>query len=82
MKLIGWNSQSIFSKKNAPILSLNPDFFIVPECESGEKLKFGKLTPELKDFIWHGDNKYKGIGIFSYSDYRFELMQEHTPEFR
>lgn len=82
MKLIGWNSQGAFRKKHALILSLNPDILIVPECESGEKLKFGKLTPEPKDFIWHGDNKNKGIGIFSYSDYRFELMQEYTPEFR
>ena len=82
MKIIEWNSQGAFRKKNEKILSLNPDILIIPECENEEKLKFGKLTPEPNDFFWYGDNPNKGIGIFSYSDYKFELLKEFNPKFR
>jgi len=82
MKIIEWNSQGAFRKKNEKILSLNPDILIVPECENEEKLKFGKLTPEPNDFFWYGDSPNKGIGIFSYSDYEFELLKEFNPKFR
>jgi exonuclease III len=82
MKIIEWNSQGAFRKKNEKILSLNPDILIVPECENEEKLKFGKLTPIPNDFFWYGDSPNKGIGIFSYSDYKFELLKEFNPKFR
>lgn len=82
MKLIEWNSQGAFRKKHENILSLNPDILVIPECESEEKLKFGKLTPKPNDFIWHGDSPNKGIGIFSYSDYKFELLTSYNPNFR
>jgi len=82
MKLIEWNCQGAFRKKNENILSFKPDILIIPECENGEKLKFGKLTPKPNDFFWYGDNENKGIGIFSYSDCKFELMREFNPKFR
>jgi len=82
MKIIEWNSQGAFRKKNKKILSLNPDIIIVPECENEEKLQFGKLTPKPNDFFWYGDNPNKGIGIFSYSEFKFELLKEFNPRFR
>jgi len=82
MKIIEWNSQGAFRKKNEKILSLNPDILIVSECENEEKLKFGKLTPKPSDFFWYGDSPNKGIGVFSYSDYKFELLKEFNPKFR
>lgn len=82
MKIIEWNCQGAFRKKNDKVLSLNPDILIVPECENDEKLKFGKLTPKPNDFFWYGDNPNKGIGVFSYSDYKLELLKEFNPKFR
>lgn len=55
---------------------------VIPECERKDKLEFGKLTPNPTDFFWHGDNKSKGIGVFSYSDYKLELLKEFNPKFR
>ena len=52
MRLIEWNCQGAFRKKNEQILTLNPDILVVPECENEEKLKFGKLTPKPNSFIW------------------------------
>lgn len=82
MRIIEWNSQGAFRKKNDRILSLQPDILIIPECESENKLKFGDLTPKPTDFFWYGDSVNKGIGIFSYSDYKFELLKIFNPRFR
>lgn len=82
MRIIEWNSQGAFRLKNDKILSFNPDILIIPECENVDKLEFGKLTPRPNDFFWHGDSANKGIGIFSYSDYRFELHKSYNPRFR
>ncbi len=82
MRIIEWNSQGAFRKKNDRILSLQPDILIIPECESENKLKFGDLTPKPTDFFWYGDSENKGIGIFSYSDYKFELLKIFNPRFR
>ena len=82
MRIIEWNSQGAFRKKNDRILSLQPDILVVSECESQNKLKFGDLTPKPIDFFWYGDSENKGVGIFSYSDYKFELLKTFNPRFR
>lgn len=82
MKIIEWNCQGAFRNKYDKILSLKPDLLIVLECESGEKLNFGKSTPIPYDFQWYGDSINKGVGIFSYSDYRIEILKEFNPDFR
>ncbi len=82
MKLISWNCQGAFRKKYTKILGLNPDILVIQECENAEKLRFGKLTPTPNDFFWYGENNSKGLGIFSYSDYKFELIREFNPKFR
>jgi exodeoxyribonuclease-3 len=82
MRLIQWNCQGSFRTKNDKILSLRPDILTVSECEKPEKLKFGKLTPTPNDYYWYGDSDNKGIGIFSYSDYKLELLDSFNPEYR
>ena len=82
MRLVTWNCQGAFRKKADFILTLEPDILIVQECEHPDKLKFNLTTPKPNHFYWHGDNLNKGIGIFSYSDYKFELLPEFNPTFR
>lgn len=82
MKIIEWNCQGAFRKKNEKILNLQPDILVIPECENEDKLEFGKLTPKPTDFFWYSESGHKGIGVFSYSDYKFELLKEFNPEFR
>ncbi len=82
MKIIEWNCQGAFRKKSEQILSLNPDILIISECENQKRLEFGKQTPIPNDFFWYGDNPNKGIGVFSYSEYRFELLKEFNPKYR
>lgn len=82
MRLITWNCQGAFRKKADLILSHRPDILIVQESEHPDKLIYSDTNPKPNCFHWHGDSVNKGIGIYSYSDYKFELLQDFNPEFR
>jgi exonuclease III len=64
------------------ILPQKPDIVIVSECEHPDKLKFkpGVLLPN--DCLWAGKNLNKGLGIFSYSGYKFKLHDSYIPDFQ
>lgn len=71
-----------FRKKADFILIHKPDILIIPECEHPDKLKFGKETPLPTNVFWHRTNLNKGLGVFSYSNYKFELLEVHNPELK
>jgi hypothetical protein len=71
-----------YRKKAAAILHGNPDIAIIPECEHPDKLNFPAGVRLPTDSFWAGVNKNKGIGIFSYGDYRFSLHKRYKPDFR
>jgi exonuclease III len=82
MKLITWNCNMAFRKKAEFILNYNPDILIIPECEHPDKLKFAKNIKSPTDIFWFGTNLNKGLGIFSYSNYKFKLHKSHNPNFK
>ena len=82
MKIITWNCNMAFRKKAEFILAHKPDILIVPECEDPEKLKFKPGVQQPTDILWFGKNPNKGLGIFSYSDYRFRVLESYNPAFR
>ncbi|MBK6988625.1 MAG: endonuclease/exonuclease/phosphatase family protein [Bacteroidetes bacterium] len=82
MRLITWNCQGAFRKKADFILALHPDILVIQECEHPDKLKFSAETLKPDSVYWYSDGGKKGIGIFSYSNYKFELLPEFNPEFR
>jgi len=69
-----------FRKKAHLILVHKPDILVVPECEHPDKLLFPTGTPIPTDILWFGKNQHKGLGIFSYSDLRFTVFDDHNPE--
>jgi exodeoxyribonuclease III len=71
-----------FRKKADVILAHKPDILVVPECEHPDKLKFTGATAKPKDSLWFGKNTNKGLGIFSYSKYRFTVLDMHNPDLR
>ena len=82
MKIIAWNCNMAFRKKAEFILPYNPDIAVISECENPEKLKFTGDTKLPTDILWYGTNPHKGVGIFSYGDYRFQLLDCHNPSFK
>lgn len=71
-----------FRKKAEFILTENPDIIVVPESESPEKLKFKENVTKPNDIFWYGDNPNKGIGIYSYSDFKISISDIHNPDYR
>jgi len=71
-----------YRKKAQFILSKQPDIAIIPECEHPDKLKFFPGVAAPRDIFWTGKNLNKGLGIFSYSDYKFELHDSYRPDFK
>lgn len=71
-----------FRNKASFILKYAPDILIVPECEHPDKLKFSANTPTPTDVLWFGKNQNKGLAIFSYSEYRFTLLDQYNPKFQ
>ena len=71
-----------FRKKASLILAHKPDIAIIPECEHPDKLKFEPGVPIPTDIYWFGSNQNKGLGIFSYSNYKFQISHLHDPRFR
>ncbi len=82
MKIITWNCNMAFRKKAGLILSQQPDIVIIPECEHPDKLKFNDETLLPTDIFWEGANTNKGLGVFSYSNYRFKLLDTYNPSFK
>jgi len=80
MKIITWNCNMAFRKKADFILKHKPDILIVPECEHPDKLIFSIDTPKPTDILWFGKNQNKGLAIFSYSEYRFSILDNHNLE--
>jgi exodeoxyribonuclease-3 len=69
-----------FRRKAEFILKYKPDILIVPECEHPDKLIFPVDTPKPKDILWFGKNRNKGLGIFSYSKFRFKVLDRHNQD--
>jgi len=80
MKLITWNCQGAFRNKGHIILELCPDILVVQECEHPDRLLFNSQQPN--DFLWFGDNQHKGLGIFSFSNLKFKLLNEYNSSFK
>ncbi|MBU0697304.1 MAG: endonuclease/exonuclease/phosphatase family protein [Bacteroidetes bacterium] len=79
MRIITWNCNMAFRKKADSILELSPDILIIQECENLEKLKFD--TKPTSSF-WYGENPNKGVGVFSFSEYQFEVLDNHNLNFK
>lgn len=67
-----------FRKKADIILMHQPDILVVPECEHPNKLLFNDDTPKPTDSLWFGQNQNKGLGIFSYGHFRFQVLDFHN----
>ena len=82
MKIITWNCNMAFRKKANIILKHDPDILVVQECEHPDKLKFSEHALKPTDLLWIGQNKNKGLGVFSYSNFRFKLHRTHNPDLK
>jgi exodeoxyribonuclease III len=82
MKIITWNCNMAFRKKADIILAYKPDILIIPECEHPDKLSFENRNLVPTDTLWFGRNQNKGLAIFSYSDFKFKVLDVHNDQYK
>jgi exodeoxyribonuclease-3 len=70
MRVVSWNCGSGFHRKVDALMALAPDVAIVQECADLETL--ARKAPEFTatDSVWTGDNSHRGLGVFSFGQYR------------
>ena len=69
-----------FRKKLNSIMQYNPDILILQECEHPEKINFEDFNRPIIDNIWIGDNKSKGLAIFSFYS-KLQILDCYNPEY-
>ena len=66
MHIISWNCNGAFRKKYKHLIEYNCDIMIIQECENPNLVEYSKEFKLLMpNFIWVGDNKNKGLAVFS-----------------
>lgn len=73
MKVVTWNCNGALRKKHAAIDQLGADLLIVQECEDPERSTVA-YREWAGEYLWHGENKNKGIGIFVRSKVSVEQL--------
>src|SRR5262249_17714036 len=75
MKIITWNCQGSFRTKTAYIAGLKPDLAIIQECEALDRLPHPGAGWQPTQSWWHGDLRYKGVGIFAFNRTTFTVCE-------
>lgn len=70
-----------FHSKTKDILAFSPDILIVPECASPE-IVLKKSKENLPEYLWFGDNKNKGIGVFGFNGYQLTLSDIYDEKYK
>lgn len=73
MKLVTWNCNMAFRKKKERILHYSPDILVIQECE--DPARKGQWT-EFTSWVWFGDNRHKGLGVFARNGFHVKVMDQ------
>jgi exonuclease III len=67
MRIVSWNCNGKFREKFMNICNLNPDIWMIQECENPAEvpLIYSEYHSYCQNNIWLGDLKHKGIAVFA-----------------
>jgi len=69
-----------FRNKGQLIQMKQPDILVVPECEHPDNLL--NINLNATSVLWCGTNRNKGLAVFSFGNYRLNLMDVHNKEIK
>jgi exonuclease III len=81
LKIVTWNCNGAFRKKFDYISKLNADIYVIQECENPSESKHKEYKGWAINYIWIGDNKNKGIGVFAKPNIKLEKL-DWTNQFK
>ncbi|MCO4784127.1 MAG: endonuclease/exonuclease/phosphatase family protein [Candidatus Cloacimonetes bacterium] len=73
MKILTWNCNGAFRKKHHLLKDFDADILIIQECED-PKLSTNAFKNWATNYLWSGNNKNKGIGIFAKEQYDIKKL--------
>jgi exonuclease III len=73
MKFVTWNCNGAFRKKYHALEEFGADILVIQECEDPSRSTI-KYREWAGDYLWVGENKNKGIGIFSKNGCELEAL--------
>src|SRR5262245_31473444 len=83
MRIVAWNCCMALHRKFDALMRLRPDIAIICECAEPERLAaFGAPIAGHGEVVWIGDNRNKGLAVFTYNGYRARLAQPYYPSIR
>jgi len=75
MRIITWNCNGALRNKLDEVNSLNADILVIQECENPEYSTSKYKEWAGDNYLWVGENKNKGIGIFSKNDFSIQSLE-------
>lgn len=82
MRLITWNCQGAFRKKADAVLKYQPDILLVQECEHPDNLISNAHLSQATSMLWFGENRHKGLCVFSFNSYRLHVLDVYKEDFK
>jgi exodeoxyribonuclease-3 len=70
-------------RKRHAVMALRPDIAVICECAEPARLAaLGAFTGQSGDPVWMGDNRNKGLGVFTFNGYTARLADPYFPTLR
>lgn len=74
MQLLNWNCNGALRKKFQHLTHFDADIYIIQECEDPATSKDSNYILWAENYLWIGDSKNKGIGIFAKNGYTLKKL--------
>nr|MBC7613897.1 endonuclease/exonuclease/phosphatase family protein [Pseudopedobacter sp.] len=74
LKIITWNCNGAFRKKFEFLDFFDSDILIIQECEDPEKSTDLEYKKWAINYLWIGDSKNKGLGVFAKPSVKIEKL--------
>jgi exodeoxyribonuclease III len=81
IRLMTWNCQGAFRKKYPLVAELAPDIAVIQECEHPDRIPWKQGRPP-SSVLWFGDKPTKGLGIFSWTNFAIEPIEDYDVSIR
>lgn len=77
-KILTWNCNGAFRRKYNFIKTFDSDIFIIQECEDPEKSTDLEYKKWASNYLWTGESKNKGLGVFAKPNIKIEKLDWET----